>query len=734
MSLDDLSNFSMDELFRAEAEGQCLSLSNDLLSLEKTTQPAPVLERLMRSAHSLKGAARIVGRDEAVKVAHVMEDLFVQAQKTNSVPPPAVIDMLLKGVDLLSQIAGVTPGTPTQESLDAFIRWCNSPPTEALASARTEPTHIEPTAASTQSIAETEMIGRRDIRMDSERLDLLLGLAGQAVVASRVDQGSLHPIRSALRQIQALLTDISKESDENRRVSLLRQASAVASFGQTELAERSEQRDLQSRHLSQICSRVYHEALACRLRPFGDITSGLRRLARDVARDLGKDVDVEISGENTEVDRDLLDRLDGPLSHLIRNALDHGLESPPDRQAASKNPTGRLQISARHQAGWLVVTVSDNGRGLNGDTIRDAVRRRGLAAEEHVAQMTEAELSEFLLLPGFSLSQKVTEISGRGVGLDAVRAMAFGAGGSLRLSRGAEGGFACDIILPVSLSLVRALLVEISGECFALPLTRVERVLEALPSDVQAVGGRQHIFLGQERVELVNAAEVLELGDGTRSQDGRLPLVVLQGAQTKIGLVVDSFRGMRELSLQRLDSRLGRVQDVSATALLDTGDPVVVLDVNDLAITAANFSAGTRYRPVLAGQSDKPTTLRRVLVADDSLTVRELERKLLASRGYAVETAVDGVDAWNALRQGSFDLLVTDIDMPRLDGIELVRLVRNDPRLRDLPVVVVSYKDREEDRTRGLEAGADFYLPKSSYQDESLINAVQELIGSARIS
>ena len=727
MSLDDLSNFSMDELFRAEAEGQCVSLSKDLLSLEKTGQPGPVLERLMRAAHSLKGAARIVGRDEAVRVAHVMEDIFVKAQKTNTVPSAAVVDMLLKGVDLLGQLAGVVPGIPTAESIDGFVRWCEAPPEDALVPALNEAATIRPVHP------EAETPERRDIRLDSERLDLLLGLAGQAVVASRVDAGNLQPVRAALRQIQSLLADISKESDEMRRVSLLRQASAVASYSQSELAERSEQRDLQSRNLSQVCSRVYHETLACRLRPFRDITSGLRRLTRDLARDLRKEVDVEVSGEDTEVDRDLLDRLDGPLSHLIRNALDHGLEELAERKAAGKAAAGRLQISARHQAGWLVVAVSDDGRGLNGDAIREAVRRRGLAAEEHVAQMTETELSEFLLLPGFSLSQKVTEISGRGVGLDAVRAMAFGAGGSLRLNRGTEGGFTCEIILPVSLSLVRALLIDVAGECFALPLTRVERVLEALPSDVQAVGGRQHIFLGQERIELVNAAEVLELG-GTRDLDGRLPLVVLQGAQSKIGLVVDSFRGMRELSLQRLDTRLGRVQDVSATALLDNGDPVVVLDVNDLAITAANFSAGARYRPVLAEQSDKHATLRRVLVADDSLTVRELERKLLASRGYAVETAIDGVDAWNALRQGAFDLLVTDIDMPRLDGIELVRLVRNDPRLRDLPVVVVSYKDREEDRTRGLEAGADFYLPKSSYQDESLLNAVQELIGGPHVS
>lgn len=728
MSLDDLSNFSMDELFRAEAEGQCISLSNDLLALEKTTQPAPMLERLMRAAHSLKGAARIVGKDEAVRVAHSMEEIFVKAQKTLIVPPAGTIDLLLRGVDYLSQLAGVTPGTPSREDVDEFVRLCLAPPEAVPASEAGEAP-----ASAASAPAAPESAERRDVRMDSERLDQLLGLAGQAVVASRVDPGNLQPVRVSLRQIQNLLADLSTTTDETRRASIVRQASAAASYSQSELAELSERRDLQSRRLSQLCGRVYHEALACRLRPFGDIIPGLRRLARDLARDLGKDVDVEISGEGTEVDRDLLDRLDGPLAHLIRNSLDHGLETPTERLAAGKNRTGRLQISARHQAGWLVVAVSDDGRGLNGDAIRDAVRRRGLAAEEHLAQMNEAELSDFLLLPGFSLSKTVTEISGRGVGLDAVRAMAFGAGGSLRLSRGDEGGFSCEMILPVSLSLVRALLVDIAGECFALPLTRVERVMEATKEEVQAVGGRQHIFLGAERVELVDAAQVLELGSG-HSAEGIFPIVVLQGAQSKIGLVVDRFRGMRELSLQRLDSRLGRVQDVSATALLDNGDPVAVLDVNDLAITAANVSAGSRYKPVLSERAGRHAPLRRVLVADDSLTVRELERKLLAGRGYAVETAIDGVDAWNALRQGAFDLLVTDIDMPRLDGIELVRLVRNDVRLRDLPVIVVSYKDREEDRVRGLEAGADFYLPKSSYQDESLIKAVLELIGEPQVS
>jgi len=727
MSGDDLSSYSMEELFRADAEGQCATLSDGLLALEKASNPAELLESLMRAAHSLKGAARIIGLDSAVKVAHVMEDIFVTAQKTNRAPNADSVDGLLRGVDLLKQLAGVSPGTPEPVEIDEFVRVCQSADWKAIkapVATIPAPSAPEPPAAPSAT--------RRDVRLDAERLDTLLGLAGQAVVASQSGTRQLLSLRGILRQLQAALRDASRVNGEARRAEFLAHAMALASQSQAALAEENEHRDLHGRSLGRLCNRIYNETLACRMRPFGDITAGLRRLARDVTRDLGKETRVEIQGEDTEVDRDLLDRLDGPLSHLVRNALDHGLELPAEREKKGKPREGCLQISARHQSGWLVVSVADDGRGPNYQAVRSAVVARGLAAEDHVAALSEPELLDFLLLPGFSLSEKVTEISGRGVGLDAVRAMAYASGGSLRLLRRENGGFLCEVILPVSLSLVRTLIVEIGGDFFALPLTRVERVMQVLPEELHAAAGRQHIFVGSERLEILSASQVLELESAPAT--GAMSLVILHGPQGRIGLAVDRLVGQRELSLQRVDPALGRIQDVSATALLDTGEPVVVLDVDDLAVTAVNFSSGSRYRPLATESHREEQKVRRILVADDSLTVRELERKLLAHRGYAVETAVDGADAWNALRSGHYDLLVTDIDMPRVDGIELTRLVRADARLRDMPVVVVSYKDRDEDRSRGLEAGADFYLPKSSYQDESLLNAVQELIGDPLVS
>ncbi len=723
MKGDDLSAYSMDELFRAEAEQQCATLSDHLLRLEKASDVAPLLEILMRAAHSLKGAARIVGNDGAVRVAHAMEDLFVKAQKVNVAPVAQTVDVLLSGVDLLRDLSIAPARADAPGRIENFLASCaGSPAPQPVVLPAPVPEQI-----SAEPVEEQEP-AKKDVRLDAERLDNLLALAGQAVVSASETGGGLAGIRSALRSLQTVLSEIRNSDLTPRQRQLLRQAGALASSSQSLAAEESERRDLHDRRLLQLCGRIYRETLSCRLRPFGDVAGALRRLVRDLARDLGKEVDLVIQGEDTEVDRDMIDRFEGALSHLIRNALDHGLETPEERLAAGKSRSGRLEITARHHAGWLSISIADDGRGMNMETIRQAVIRRGFSAEEHARLMSDQELSEFLLLPGFSLSERVTEISGRGVGLDAVRSMAYEVGGSIRLGHSAMGGFLCEIILPVSLSLQRAVVVDVAGERYAFPLARIERIVEVTRSDVHAIGGIQHVFLDGKKVEIFSAAQVLEIGSGDVAGDS-INLVVIPSGQGSIGLAVDRLLGMKELSLQRLDGCLGRTQDVSSAALMEDGEVVIVLDINDLSVTAANFSSASQQRAFFPEDASGPGY--RILVADDSLTVRELERKLLTSQGYEVETAVDGADAWNALRSGKYDLLVTDIDMPRLDGIELVKLIRNHAQLRDLPVIVMSYKEREEDRARGLEAGADYYLTKSSYQDESILGAVRELLGQA---
>jgi two-component system sensor histidine kinase and response regulator WspE len=355
------------------------------------------------------------------------------------------------------------------------------------------------------------------------------------------------------------------------------------------------------------------------------------------------------------------------------------------------------------------------------------VVERGLATPEMAANFSDTELTEFLFLPGFSTASKVTDISGRGVGLDAVNEMAKSVGGVARLTAPRGQGMALTLELPLTLSVVRTLVAEIGGEPFAFPLTRIAKTVSLPFPELVSLEGQQYFTMDGERIGVVPAHELL--GMPRKPEWGKeIPILLLGERSERYGLAVDRFLGEHDMVVRPLDRRLGKVQDVSASALMEDGSPVLILDAEDLIHSVQTELQGGRLRG-LGQAAVTAIKRRRILVVDDSITVRELERSLLKSRGYEVEVAVDGMDGWNALRSGSYDLMVTDVDMPRMTGIELVSRVKADPHLRALPVIIVSYKDREEDRLRGLEAGADRYMTKSSFHDQTLLSAVHEFIG-----
>jgi two-component system sensor histidine kinase and response regulator WspE len=467
------------------------------------------------------------------------------------------------------------------------------------------------------------------------------------------------------------------------------------------------------------------------MRPLADGIRGFPRLVRDISRQLGKQVKFEVVGETTGVDRDILDGLEAPLNHLIRNALDHGLETPEQRRAAGKNPAGMIRLEARHRAGMLQIVLGDDGRGIDLDRLRAKVVEKGLTSAPMASRLSEAELLDFLFLPGFSTKEKVTEISGRGVGLDVVQSMVQAVRGSVRVSSQFGKGTRFILQLPITVSVIRALLVEIAGEPFAFPLNRIDQILMLDRHDVRELEGKPHMILDDQPVGLVEAAQVLELPRASR-ENGRLPVVIASDRTHRFGVVVDRFLGERDLRVAPLDPRLGKVPNLNSSSVLENGWPVLIIDVEDLIRSIDNLLTGRRIKKLVAEVAAQETHgPKRILVVDDSITVRELERQLLENQGYKVDVAVDGVDGWNAVRSGRYDLVVSDIDMPRMDGIQLVTHIKEDDRLRNIPVIVVSYKDREEDRIRGLDAGANSYLTKSSFHDQTFLDTVVDLIGEA---
>ena len=752
---------SMLELFAVEVEVQSAILTGGLLELEQDPGQTGRLEELMRAAHSIKGAARMVDVSPAVRIAHVMEDCFVAAQKGELAFTGEHIDVLLAGVDMLALIAREGSAAVTEEEVAALAGALEAvlaggpapavkkpaPPAKKSAPPARENTASPPPADPQAGAAEEKPAtpapkpaaaeAKRDaaIRVSAENLNRLMGLAGEVQVVSQ----GLQPFNDALLHLKQRQAEVISVLDRLGNViegdeyvcNLLTDAQQrMANCREMLTGQISELDDYACRSQG-LAARLNREVVSSRMRPFMDGAQGFQRMVRDVARSLGKQVDFVIRGQNTPVDRDILERIEAPLNHLLRNAIDHGIEDPAEREQAGKPARASLVLEAQHSAGMLSIRVEDDGRGIDLEHLRRKIVSRKMVSEKMAAQMMESELMEFLFLPGFSTRDDVTEISGRGVGLDVVHSVVQEMRGVVRATSTPGKGMCFHMQLPLTLSVIRALLVEVAGEPWAFPLARIEHTLKLPRERIEQNEGRQFFTHGHQHVGLVSAHQILEM-PAPENEAEELPVVILGERMSGYGVVVDRFLGERNLVVQPLDPRLGKIRDVSSGAILDDGSLCLILDVDDMLRSIDIIVSGGRLdRISRAAETGEQKEGKRILVVDDSITVREVERGMLEAKGYVVEVAVDGMDGWNAVRTGQYDLVISDIDMPRMNGFELVGKLKQDPVLKSMPVMIVSYKDREEDRLRGLEAGADYYLTKGSFHDETLLDAVRDLIGEA---
>jgi len=760
---EDLSGFSLHDLFRAEVEAHAATLEQGLVEVESAPTDVRVLESLMRAAHSIKGAARIVGLARAVDLAHAMEDLLVAAQRGAVTLGSESVDALLQGTDVLRRLGALAEGDADRffadhaSAIDALLLDfgalrsgspvarapkpepappavpSSAPPPEPVVppAAAATPAPPGPPAAAPPRASSPAEAGHASVRVDAESLTRMLSFAGESVVQARrlADQADqVGRLRGALERLDIEVERLLAEGGQPAGLDLIARHVQDA---RDALDRRAEALDQAARHAADLAERMYRQVLRSRLRPFAEGAAAYPRMVRDLARELGRQVRFVTEGRDVPVDRDILERLDAPIQHMLRNALDHGLETPEERRAAGKEPAGSLLLAARHNAGMLEIRIEDDGRGVDPEGVRAKIVERGLIAAHIAADLSESELLEFLFLPGFSTAKRVTQISGRGVGLDVVHSMVRDSGGVVRAERVPTGGLRFTLVLPITRSVIRVALVEVAGEPYAFPLTQIERLVAVPAERVRAVEDRQHVDYDGRVVGLVPATDALGIKAPPRGQDP-VRALILRSGDDLYGLVVDAFLGEQSLVVRPLDPRLGRVANVSALSLDADGRPLVIIDVPDLLRSVDRLLHEGRLRSIRAtgfASAIRARRVKRILVVDDSITVREVERKLLQNRGYDVDVCVDGADGWNAVRAGRYDLVVTDVDMPRMDGIELVRRIRSEPRLERLPVMIVSYKDREDDRLRGLEAGANAYLTKSSFQDETLVRQVVDLVG-----
>jgi two-component system sensor histidine kinase and response regulator WspE len=673
-----------------------------------------------------------VQNDTAGSLAHALEDRLSAAQKS---PPPideALVDLALRAVDRLRALghdrsaASLAAADELKNRLRALVPDAREP-ASLLKRATDTPSYID--------VEDTDPI----LRVRASHVGQLIALAGTGMVENR----RLKPfaerqqlLRREMGEISRLIDDLHHQlgapSSKSGAGAQLAHIRHQLSESRHEINNWLEEFSAYQRESAYLNERLYHHAAMTRLRPFSDVAAGYPRMVRDIARQLGKRARGLLVGAQVAVDRDVLERLDAPLTHLLRNAIDHGIETPERREKAGKPEEGSIRIGVAYRAGMLAIDVSDDGAGIDFENIRGKLVRDGRMEEAAAAELDEEALGEVLFGAGFSTREQVSEISGRGVGLDVVRQMLKELDGSVRLTSTLGGGTRFSLLVPISRAVTRAVVVSVAGEAYAFPLLRIERLVRSDRSTVQARQGMQYLSLDGQNIGLVPLADQLGLGE-SRLRGDHVDVVVVALEGRLAGFVVDAVLGEFDLATRPLDSRLGRVTDLAALAILPDGAPVVMLDVEDLMHGALDRERHLLRLREEEGDGSTVQRRRRVLVVDDSISVRELERQLLSARGYEVEVAVDGMDGWSKLRDWPCDLVVTDVDMPRMDGIELTRSIKQDPKLRGLPVVIVSYRDRPEDRARGMEVRADAYLTKSDFQEHGFLDVVHGLIGDGEV-
>lgn len=707
-------------VFKNEVLAQINSIKTELDALKKKPHSSQDFSNLLTFVLSIKGASTISNEKNAETIASSLENIVNGLKSKETELTDSIIETILESLNQLSAIVSPIeqPLTPPPPQTPSPLLEISSTQKEKKIPAK--PIEQKPSLESSDQF----------VRVSAENLNKLMSLAAESLVETRrlepIKQ-SLIQLKSLQRHLTTLLTQFSS-SGTNLHV-VEQQVSQNLNQFRNLIQNQLEIFDIFSKNNSLLSSKLYKEVLTSRMRPFSEGVQGFPRLVRDLAKSLNKKITLEISGKDTPVDRDILEKLEAPLNHIIRNACDHGIETPAQRLAAGKDEKGLITLDAHHNSGMLMITISDNGSGINKEQVKSIIISKNLLPKNIVDNLNDEELFDFLFLPGFSTTKNITEISGRGVGLDVVRNFVQEIGGKIRVQSIQGKGTTFILQLPITRSVIRALSVQIDNEPYAIPLSRIDRILKIKNNDIHTLEDRDYFHLDGNNIAIFSLRQILGFPSNIPRTNEFIPVIILREKDKIYSLVIDKILTETELVVRPLDPRLRKIPCISASSITDDGIPVLILDVEDILKIIQKLLSGKTDIESFSKKEISRKPSKSILVIDDSLTVRETEKRILQNAGYQVETAVDGVDGWNCLKNKKFNLVITDIDMPRMNGFELVNQIKKDTHLKKIPVIIVSYKDRKVDHLKGTEVGADYYLTKSSFKDQTFINTVKNLIG-----
>lgn len=714
--------------FIAAARDNVTAINEGLFNLEAEPMNKEILQDVYRNAHSLKGSALTMGFERMGRIAHRMEDLLRAFQKGSLPVTSEACDVLFDANDAVSIMLDTLAAgkrmkvnvEDTMRRLGKFLPELEAEGKTAVDAARKPPAKIAPTAAAGPTLD--------TVRVPTAKLDDLVNLSGEAVIAqvrlaSEVDTlGQIRQRWNRLR-LRGGSSGPNLEATGSGEQSLIGELLALGNA----LEQTSRRLQEAAENSGRLIESLQHRTMEIRMLPLSHVFNTLPRVVRDLGRQFGKQVNLVMEGGETTIDKRILEQLGDPLIHLLRNALDHGIETPDRRRQRGKPETGTIRLGARQEGSKVVITMEDDGAGIDPRQVREQAVRKGFLDEGASQNLTDAQILDLIFLSGFSTSSLVTDVSGRGVGMDVVRTNVEKLKGQVQVSSEAGKGSHFVVTLPLTLATIHALMIKCAGEILAIPTYSVARTIRVARDAIVPIQGGRAILDQDEIIPVRNLDAVLGWqSEGGAQRNGRPVIVVLQVSERKSGFVVDDIVGEREIVTKDLGSHLQNVQYVSWATILGSGEVALILDTPQLLWQEQPEVAASWAEE---GSKSRWDRRRVILVVEDQVVTRQMEKSILEAAGYEVVTAEHGVDALDKLNRHEVDLVVTDIQMPKMDGFRLTEKIRSGERTRDLPVIVVTSMDREDDRRRGLEAGADAYLVKSSFDQENLIDTIEILLG-----
>ena len=705
----------LQETFQEEAREHVEVLTAGLLSLEKglaSENRAAVLEQVFRAAHSLKGAARAADRKGIEAICQAAESILAGMRSGEVRPAAGRFDALLDAVNGVGELLRLGPGGKLP-ALPGILDALSAAETEGAAAGSGAAPHAPQTTRQEGGgipPARDSLPG--SVRIPVPTLDSLLRRADELVHVKSAFAWCTESLGSLVSDLE----DRRSGASPQRLASLASKVRDALTHAETEQFQTAERIDL-----------LLEELRKTFLLPCSTLLALLPKTIRDLSRDKGVAVDLEVHGEEVRVDKRVLDEVKDSLMHLVRNAVDHGIEPPESRRAAGKPGNGRIAVTVRQMGtNEVELIVSDDGQGIDAAAVRNAAVERGVVLRQEAEALSDAAAVDLIFRSDVSTSVEVTALSGRGIGLAIVRDAVERLSGNVTVHTQVGKGSSFRLLLPVARSTLRGVLVRAGDRLFVLPVADVRRAVRFPRAEVRALQNLPALMLEEGPVRLLRLGELLRIPAEKGAEERKFGLALLvRHRESTVALEVDEVVGEQEVLARPLGPQIARLGRVAGATVLATGELVPILNTPDLVRAAAAFRAAFRDEAVARRDAAAPRT---ILVVEDSITSRMLLKNILEAAGYAVKTAVDGVDALALLRTEELGLVVSDVDMPRMNGFVLTEKIRADPKLRDLPVILVTALEKREDRERGVDAGANAYIIKSGFDQASLLSAVERLL------